>query len=75
MRSIRVPADRVGTLIGKNGETKKVLQNISGIKLDIDTEEGEVIVHDDVELEDPVMALKILDVIKAVGRGSTPRRP
>ncbi len=74
MRSIRVPADRVGTLIGKNGETKKALQNISGIKLDIDTEEGEIIVHDDVELEDPVMALKILDVIKAVGRGFNPEK-
>ena len=74
MRSIRIPADRVGTLIGKNGETKKVLQNISGIKLDIDTEEGEVIVHDDVELEDPIMALKILDVIKAVGRGFNPEK-
>ena len=68
MRSVRVPADRVGTLIGKNGETKKMLQSISGVKLDIDTEEGEVIIHDDVELEDPVMALKIIDVVKAVGR-------
>ena len=72
MRSIRIPADRVGTLIGKGGETKKTLQSISGIKLDIDTEEGEVVIHDDVELEDPVMALKIQDVIKAVGRGFNP---
>lgn len=74
MRSIRIPADRVGTLIGKGGETKKTIENISGIKLEVDTEEGEVIVHDDVELEDPVMALKILDVIKAVGRGFNPEK-
>ncbi|MBR2254726.1 MAG: RNA-processing protein [Candidatus Methanomethylophilaceae archaeon] len=74
MRSIRVPADRVGTLIGKNGETKNMIQKISGVKIDIDTEEGEVTVHDDVELEDPVMALKILDVIKAVGRGFNPEK-
>ncbi len=72
MRSIRVPADRVGTLIGKGGETKKALQDISGIKLEINTEDGEVIIHDDVELEDPVMALKIIDVVKAVGRGFNP---
>ncbi len=72
MRSIRIPADRVGTLIGKNGEIKKTLQGISGIKLDIDTEEGEVVIHDDVELDDPVMALKIQDVVKAVGRGFNP---
>lgn len=74
MRSIRVPGDRIGTLIGKGGETKKLLQKMSGVKIDIDTEEGEVIVHDDVELEDPVMALKILDVIKAVGRGFNPEK-
>jgi ribosomal RNA assembly protein len=74
MRSIRVPGDRIGTLIGKNGETKKMLQKKSGVKIEIDTEEGEVIIHDDVQLEDPVMALKILDVIKAVGRGFNPEK-
>ncbi len=72
MRSIRIPQDRVGTLIGKNGETKKVLQDISGIKIDIDTEEGEVIIHDDGELEDPLMPLKLMDIVKAVGRGFNP---
>lgn len=74
MRSIRVPGDRIGTLIGKNGETKKLLQRMSGVKIDIDTEEGEVIIHDDVELDDPIIALKILDVIKAVGRGFNPEK-
>ncbi len=72
MRSIKVPSDRVGTLIGKGGEVKKTLQNISGIKIDIDTEEGDIIIHDDVELEDPLKALQLMDVIKAVGRGFNP---
>jgi ribosomal RNA assembly protein len=72
MRSIRIPADRVGTLIGKSGETKKTLQSISGIKMDIDTDEGEVVIHDDVELEDPLMALKLMEVVKATGRGFNP---
>ena len=38
MRSIRIPQDRVGTIIGTKGETKKMLQNISGIKIEVDTE-------------------------------------
>ena len=71
MRSIRIPQDRVGTLIGTKGETKKMLQNISGIKIDVDTE-GEVMIHDDAETADPLMALKIIDVIKAIGRGFNP---
>ena len=72
MRSIRIPADRVGTLIGKKGEIKKTLQDISGIKIDINTEEGEIVLHDDVELEDPLKALQLMDVVKAVGRGFNP---
>ena len=73
MRSIRVPQDRIGTLIGNKGETKKLLQRMSGIKLDIDTEEGEVIINDD-KVEDPLMSLKIMDVIKAIGRGVNPEK-
>ena len=73
MRSIRIPQDRVGTIIGTKGETKKMLQNISGIKIDVDTE-GEVTIYDDAETADPLMALKIIDVIKAIGRGFAPDR-
>ena len=64
MRSIRIPQDRVGTIIGTKGETKKMIQNISGINIDVDTE-GEVIIHDEVETADPLMALKIIDVINS----------
>ena len=73
MRSIRIPQDRVGTIIGTKGETKKMLQNISGIKIEVDTE-GEVLIYDDAETADPLMALKIIDVIKAIGRGFAPDR-
>jgi len=73
MRSIRIPQDRVGTIIGTKGETKKMLQRISGIKIEVDTE-GEVLIYDDAETADPLMALKIIDVIKAIGRGFSPDR-
>ena len=74
MRSVRVPQDRVGAIIGPKGNTKRMIQKISGIKIDIDTEEGEVLIHDEAELADPLMALKILDVIKAIGRGFSPEK-
>lgn len=73
MRSVRIPQDRVGVIVGAKGETKKMLMNISGIKLDIDTE-GEVLIYDDAETADPLMALKIIDVVKAIGRGFSPER-
>jgi ribosomal RNA assembly protein len=73
MRSVRIPSDRVGTLIGKNGETKRIMERMSSIKLDIDTE-GEVLFNDELETSDPLMVLKIIDVIKAVGRGFNPEK-
>ncbi len=74
MRSIRIPQDRIGTIIGTKGETKKMIQNISGINFDVDADEGEIIIHDEAENADPLMALKIMDVIKAIGRGFAPDR-
>ena len=71
MRSVRIPSDRVGTLIGKNGETKKLLEKMSGIRLSVDTE-GEVLFNEEAKGTDPLMALKIMDVIKAIGRGFNP---
>jgi ribosomal RNA assembly protein len=72
MRSVRVPADRVGTIIGTKGETKRMLIRMTGIKIDVDTE-GEVLIHDD-KAKDPLMALKLMDIIRAMGRGFSPER-
>lgn len=73
MRSIRIPQDRVGVIVGTKGETKKMLARISGIEIDVDTE-GEVVIHDDAETADPLNALKLIDVVKAIGRGFSPER-
>jgi ribosomal RNA assembly protein len=43
------------------------------VKIDIDTEEGDVILHDD-KVKDPLKALQLMDVIKAIGRGFSPER-
>ena len=74
MRTIKIPQDRIGAIIGPKGETKKMLQNISGINLEVDTEDGDITIHDDTETADPLMALKIIDVVKAIGRGFAPDR-
>jgi len=72
MRSIRVPSDRVGTIIGNKGETKRMLIKRTGVKIEVDGE-GEVLIHDD-KAKDPLAALKLMDVIKAIGRGFSPER-
>ena len=71
MRSIRIPSDRVGALVGKDGSSKKMIEERTVIKLQID-KEGEVVYDDNAEGVEPIMALQIMDVIKAVGRGFNP---
>ena len=73
MRTVRIPNDRIGTVIGSSGETKRMLMRISGVKIEVDTESGDVLIHDD-KAKDPLMALKLMDVIKAIGRGFSPER-
>jgi len=71
MRIVRIPKERVGVLIGKNGETKKSIEDLAHVTLEIDSEEGDV-VFNEADARDPLWALKVEDVIKAIGRGFSP---
>lgn len=71
MKYLRIPRERVGVLIGKDGETKKTIERISQVHLEIDSEEGEVVFNEQ-EAKDPLIPLKVEDVIRAIGRGFSP---
>jgi len=71
MKYIRIPKERVGVIIGKDGETKKTIERIAQIRLEIDSEEGDISFNDQ-EAKDPLMPLKVEDIIRAVGRGFSP---
>lgn len=72
MKYLKIPMERVGVLIGHNGETKKDLEEKSGLKINIDSKLGEVVI-DDHEVEDPLMVIKIENIVKAIGRGFSPQ--
>jgi len=72
MRYIRIPIDRIGVLIGQKGETKKDIETISGVKLNIDSVQGEIEI-DDRNAKDPLISIKIENVIRAIGRGFSPQ--
>ncbi len=69
---LRVPADRIGAIIGPGGETRRMLMQRSGIMMDVDSEQNEVALHDEAPGADPVMFLKMRDIVKAIGRGFSP---
>ena len=72
----RVPMDRIAVLIGAKGATRRELEKAAGCKsLQIDSGTGEIEVTWPSPGEyDPVKALKLPEVIKAVGRGMAPAR-
>ncbi len=74
MFSILIPKSRIGVIIGPKGKVKKELEKKGQIKLDIDSETGEVQLIPLSENYDPLLFLKAQYVIKAISRGYTPQK-
>ena len=69
---VRIPIERVGALIGKDGATKRFLEGEMKVKLEVDSREGLVTLRSDSALGvDPISATR---VIEAIGRGFSPQR-
>jgi rRNA processing protein Krr1/Pno1 len=45
MKIVRIPQERVGALIGKKGEEKRLLEERTGVVIDVDSESGEVTIN------------------------------
>jgi len=71
MKYLRIPKERVGVLIGQDGETKKTIETSTQVTLEIDSKEGEIII-DDHEIKDPLNTFKAEDIVRAIGRGFSP---
>lgn len=69
MQHVKVPDDRIGVLIGQGGETMREIEEQAEVRLDIDSESGNVRVE---KVGDPVQGLKGPDIVKAIGRGFSP---
>ncbi|MBS3137229.1 RNA-processing protein [Candidatus Woesearchaeota archaeon] len=65
---IKIPRDRIAVLIGKNGEVKKNLEEVSHTKIAIDSKEGDVVVSG----EDAITLYSTKNVIRAIARGFNP---
>lgn len=67
---IKVPRDRIGVLIGFKGAVKKKIEKEGGVKIEVDSEEGNVKIT--LKEGDPSILLKVRDVVTAIGRGFAP---
>lgn len=67
---IRIPMNRIGVLIGTNGNTKKKIESIADCKLAINSETGEI----EIQGKDAINAHRCAYVVKAIGRGFNPEK-
>ncbi len=65
---IKIPQERVAVLIGKDGETKKLIEEKTGSTLQI-SKEGDVVISG----EGSVLLYTVREIVQAIGRGFNPK--
>jgi ribosomal RNA assembly protein len=68
---IKIPEERIGVLVGPGGSMKHLIEEKTKTTLEIDSETGTVSIA---SAEDPLQALRVMDLVRAIGRGFSPER-
>ena len=71
MQYLRIPRERIGVILGKDGTLKKKVEMETGVSISVDSSEGYVEV-DGTVAPDPVMELKVASYVNAIARGFAP---
>jgi len=67
---VKMPRMRIGALIGKQGKTKKELEELSDCNIFVDSATGDVEISS--EKANPITFYRLEQVIKAIARGFSP---
>lgn len=65
-KTIRIPVDRIGSIVGRSGKTKLWIEEKCKVNLDIDSRSGEIHISSDNDLSNPFLAV---DLIQSIGHG------
>ncbi|MFQ6122990.1 MAG: KH domain-containing protein [Candidatus Heimdallarchaeota archaeon] len=68
----KIPKERIGVVIGRNGAIKERIETDTKTRLQIDSTSGEVIIENQEGINDPTGVWVATNVIKAIGRGFNP---
>jgi ribosomal RNA assembly protein len=68
---IKIPEERIGVLVGPGGSIKNLIEEKTKTELMIDSETGTVSI---ISAEDPLLAMRVMDLVRAIGRGFSPER-
>jgi ribosomal RNA assembly protein len=70
--SVRVPIDRIGVIVGKEGTVKKKLESLFGVKLMIDGSTGDIEIQFNPSNTDRLKIEKLRAMLNAIGVGFSP---
>ena len=59
MKYLKIPVERIGVLIGKNGENKEKIEKRTNVKINIDSKLGEITIEDQ-NIDDPLNIIKTI---------------
>jgi ribosomal RNA assembly protein len=71
---IKVPDDRIGVLIGKNGKVKSEIEEKCKVQLEINSSSGDVVVSSSYEPLSEMLPFKAIEIISAISKGFAPQR-
>jgi len=71
---VKIPRERIGVLIGTEGSVKDYIERKLPVKLNIDSETGDVTITLRKDADDPSLLFRAKDVVLAIGRGFSPKR-
>jgi len=71
---IRIPGDRIGVLIGADGKTRRRIESTFGVKITVESESGGVEIKVNEAQPDVSVMFTVKNVVKAIGRGFSPKK-
>lgn len=72
---VKVPRDRIGVIIGKNGKVKGEIQDKCNVMIEIDSKTGDAIISShSKELSAEMEPFKAVELVTAISKGFSPRR-
>ena len=71
--AVKIPKERIGVLIGKDGKVKHQIEERCGVKIEIDSESGDTMIIGN-SSADRLEAFRAVEVITAISRGFSPQR-
>lgn len=65
---LKIPKERVAVLIGVKGELKRQLEQVTKTKIQVDSQEGDVVITG----KDPLLLYSCREIVRAISRGFSP---